>query len=180
MPHNKKKQDKTVGKIAVDLMQGPQENKDSIAQTDAMLSDFDKNFYEAFDRGKAQFSGIFHVVVITKKERLLENVLRNYFLVRESCPTPDYDQTVYRCDQKRQIIDLLWTVPNIQACEMFRDRADSVPSEQKELLKCVLAFYDGTLLRRCKEFNKELKESSASDSFNPEDFDDYDNHVIVK
>jgi len=48
--------------------------------------------------------GDFFIVVLLKKERLLENVLRNYFIATKACPTPHYDQTVYRYDHKNQDI----------------------------------------------------------------------------
>lgn len=168
----------TVGKIALDLMNQKQENKDSIAQTQAMLTDYEKNFYDAFDRGKAQFQGDFYVVVLTKKERLMGNVIRNYFIVRESCPTPEFDQIVYKCIKKENAVELLWTVPNIQACDHYRTYPLEVPNEQRDLFNNILNFYDGSLLRLCKKLNKEIKESTVTDSFNPEDFDHQENLVI--
>lgn len=169
---------KTVGSIALDLMSQEQENRDPIAQQRAMLSDYEKNFQDAFKRGQAQFNGNFYIVVITKKERLMENVIRNYFLVRESCPTPDHDQIVYKYDKAQDFVDLLWVVPCQHACETYRSRPLDVPKEEKALLMDILSFYDGSLLKKCKKLNGELKESSVSGSFNPEDFDDQENLVI--
>lgn len=170
--------EETVGKASLKLMQEPQENKDVNAQREAMLSDFEKNFYQAFDRGKAQFNGDFYIAVITKKERLMQNVLRNYFLVRESCPTPDYDQAVYHCRKRDNAVELLWTIPNIQACERYKVDPLGVKAENRELLKCIFSFYDGSLLRHCKKLNGELKESTVSSSFDPNDFKDHENLVI--
>ena len=169
---------KTVGAESLRLMQQKQENSDPIAQSRAMLEDYEKNFNQALERGNSQYHGTFYIVVITKKERLMENVIRNYFLIRESCPTPEYDQIVYKCDKNKKMIDLLWTLPNMQACEIYRDRALEVASDEKELLLNILSFYDGSLLKKCKELNGELKESTASSSFDPKDFKDHENLII--
>ena len=168
----------TVGKLAFDLMSKPQENSDPIAQGKAMLVDYEKNLNQAYDRGKAQFGGNFYIVVITKKERLMQNVIRNYFLVRESCPTPDFDQTVYRIVRKDNKIELLWVVPCVEACEQIKLDPLGVPEEEIALRNNVLSFYDGTLESKCRKLNGELKESTVSDSFNPKDFEHHENLII--
>lgn len=170
---------KTVGAASLEVLEKEPFNPDVEAQQRAMLSDFESNFHQAFTRGKAQFLGDFYVVVITKKERLLENVLRNYFLVRESCPTPDFDQIVYRYDKKQDMIDLLWTIPNQTACEIIYGDPINVPQDHKALLKNIISFFDGSLLKKCKTLNGELKESTASQCFNPNDFNEQENSVII-
>lgn len=169
---------KTVGSLALDLMSQKQENTDVVSQQKAMLSDYEKNFQQSFDRGKSQFQGDFYIVVITKKERLMENVIRNYFLVRESCPTPEYDQIVYKYSKAEDFTDLLWVIPCMQACNTYRDMPLNVPEQERELLLNVLSFYDGSLLKQCKKLNGELKESTVSSNFNPNDFDDHENLII--
>jgi len=69
---------KTVGKIALDLQKSQADNRDPVAEREALLGDYEKNFHEAFERGKKQFGGDFYIIVMTKIERLLTNVVRNY------------------------------------------------------------------------------------------------------
>jgi len=169
---------KSVGAISQELKEKESFNSDVVSQQRAMLEDYEKNFFKAFERGKSQYQADFYVVVLTKQERLMDNVIRNYFIVRESCPTPNFDQIVYRCDHKKKSIDLLWTIPGKKTCNAYRHKLLEVPEEERALLDCILSFYDGSLLRTCKKLNKELKESSVSDSFNPEDFKHHENLVI--
>ena len=70
-----------------------------------------KNLYEAVDRGYLKFKGDFYIHVETKKEKLLENVLRNYFIPRETCPTPNYDQSVFTDHREKGEIQFFWTIP---------------------------------------------------------------------
>ena len=75
----------TVGKVATDLAK-----QDTVAQSPIELEreihkEYEQNFFDCAERGKKHYRGDFFVVVLTKKERLLPNVLRHYFLHRNSC-----------------------------------------------------------------------------------------------
>lgn len=152
----KQKRD-TVGKISTELLQ----QQDSIDHTAAeqgaeMLKDWDKNMLEAIENGKAAYHGDFYVVVETKKEPLMKNVLRNYFFTRQSCPTPRFDTTVYKYHRNDGIVEFLWVIPCVDVYEDFKNNALQVPAEFKELLQYVLDFADGTLLRKCLILNGEI------------------------
>jgi hypothetical protein len=97
----------------------------------------------------------FYVVVLTKKEPALANLFRNYFITATCAPTPTYDQTVWKFNQKTQNIELLWTVPNKEDCIMYKQNAAIVDPEEHQLLKYVLDFYDGTLDKLAVTLNKE-------------------------
>ena len=151
-------QRETVGKISSELLKKATEDKHTAKdQTAEQLSDYENNIDIAVTNGIKEF-GLdrdFYVVVLTKKERLLQNVIRNYFLTRTTCPTPDYDQTVYKYHHESGYIEYLWTVPNKETCINMKTYALQVPPEQKELLNFVLSFYDGTLLKKAQQLNNE-------------------------
>ena len=105
--------------------------------------------------GKKLYDGDFFVVVLTKKERLLPNVLRNYFLHRKTCPTPTYDQAVYHFVATEDELRFLWVVPSKDTCELLRDNALQVHDEERALRDYVLQFYDGSLDRLCLKLNPE-------------------------
>ena len=109
---------KTVGKISTELIEKDVKVDHSpIDQMRESLTDYDANIYECIERGKKDYNKDFYIVVITKKERLMPNVLRNYFITRFSCPTPQFDQTVYKYNYKDQIIEFLWVIPAKDICE---------------------------------------------------------------
>ena len=151
-----KKRD-TVGKISTELLQG-QSSLDHTAdeQGNEMLKDWDKNMLEAIENGKAAYHGDFYIVVETKKEPLMKNVLRNYFFTRQSCPTPTFDTTVYKYHRNDAITEFLWVVPCKEVYEDSKNNALQVPAQFRELLQFVLDFADGTLLRRCLILNGEI------------------------
>ena len=108
-----------------------------------------KNFRKAFDKQD------FYVVVLTKRERLMEKLFRLYYTARHSCPTPEYDQSVYKFDYKDEHLSFLWTVPDKESCYHLRDNAIMVHPDERQLLKFVLDFFDGSLLALSKKLNKE-------------------------
>ncbi len=146
----------TVGAVASDLLIKADTPDHSVEeQMREQLDKYDVNLIECVEKHKKEYVGDFYVVVITKKERLMENVLRNYFFARHSCPTPDYDQTVYRYDRKHDAIDFMWVIPSKDTCEYLRLNALQVPESERTLLKFVLEFYDDTLMLLAKKLNGE-------------------------
>ncbi len=146
----------TVGKVARDLQLGDDGYAvNVIDQQRAMTEDYMKNLFESVDRGYKKFEGDFFIHVETKKEKLLENVLRNYFIIRETCPTPNYDQTLFRYHREKGDIQFFWTIPDRGTCFHFKQNALQIADDEKELLRFVLQFDDGTLLKLCKRLNGE-------------------------
>lgn len=150
----------TVGKIALELMSKDEAPQSAIELEREMHKDYEAHFFECVARGKQMFpSQDFYLIVETKKERLMHNVLRNYFYPRLSCPTPVYDQAVYQYHHSDERIDFLWVLPSKDTCELlYQDRFQVEPFEI-ELLGFVLAFYDGTLLEKAKKLNGEEEHS---------------------
>lgn len=149
----------TVGKISSDLIAKPLETTSAVEQMREQLADYDKNVLECVQRSKKDFPDDFYVVVLTKRERLMQNVIRNYFYGRLSCPTPDWDQTVYKYKRKTDDIIFMWVIPSKQVCEEMTMNKHLIPVEEYRLLEYVLAFNDGTLLRLAKDLNGEKEES---------------------
>jgi len=145
----------TVGKIASDLMQKTPDTRDPIELERELHKDYEKNIYLCCDEGKKAHYGDFFITVVTKKETLMKNVLRNMFLHRSSCPTPDYDQTVYHYDKRNDALKFLWVIPSKDTCTLFKDNALEIVESEKELLRYILDFDDGTLYKLAKKFNGE-------------------------
>lgn len=106
-------------------------------------------------KDRVSFEGSFFISVILKKEKLLENVLRNYFIPTKVCPTPSYDQTLYRYDDVKGSIEFIWVVPDRETALTFKENIAVIAPEERGLLKHIIDFYDGTLFRKMKSFNGE-------------------------
>lgn len=152
-----------VGKIAYDLMNKSLITTDKphtvVDQMQEQLSEYERNVVECVLQSRKTIQNNFYVIVLTKKERLMQNVLRNYFFARRSCPTPDYDQAVYLYDASTEDIRFLWVIPSRDTCIMLKQNALIVAPEERGLLKFVLEFDDGTLMKMSKKLNGESKNS---------------------
>lgn len=149
----------TIGKLSSDLIIKSPDTRSPIEQMRENLSEYESNIWQCVERYKKQFPGNFYVVVITKNERLMPNVFRNYFTARLSCPTPDYDQTVYIYRRSDESLEFLWVIPSRDASIYLKNNALYVEESERNLLKFVLEFADGTLFKLAKKLNGEKEES---------------------
>lgn len=147
----------TVGKISWDLLanaspldHSPEE------QMKEQLHDYEKNVYEAIERGKQEFRNDFYLVVETKKEPKMKNVIRNYFMVRSTCPTPQFDNAVYHYHYLSEQLEFLWVLPSRDTYNMIKNNVLDMPKDCRELVQFVLEDADGTLLKKCKKLNGEI------------------------
>jgi hypothetical protein len=153
----KKDKRETVGKVSSDLLQKEQTSQSPIELQRAMQEEYVDYLINCVQDHRKIFEGDFFVIVITKNEKLMPNVFRNYFFARTSCPTPEYDQTVFKYASAEEQIQYLWTIPSKDACIHLRDNALQVVPEERELLKFVLQFGDGTLYKLSKQLNGEIE-----------------------
>lgn len=150
----------TVGKISSRLLMLEPESRDPIELQRAIQEKtYLQDLIACIESGKKMFPSDFYIVHVSKKERLMENVIRGYFIPRLSCPTPQYDEAVYKYFIDTEHVQFLWVLPSKDTCYLFRDNAHRVVPEERELLKYILEFYDGTLLLRAKQMNGEREDS---------------------
>lgn len=104
-------------------------------------------------KGKQAFGPRFYIDIKHKNERLANEVERKIWIAKRVCPTPTYDQTVYRVDTEG--IHFLWHVPaTYVAKQMYKDML-FIPDEEKELLGYVIDFFNGSLDDLCRKENNE-------------------------
>lgn len=144
----------TVGEASTQL----RSKTDAYVPTDIQQEvhkDFEKNLLLAIADGKQKYDGDFYIVVLTKKEKTMNNVVRNFFFARQTCPTPEWDQSVYAYHRKDEAIEYIWTVPARDICAFLAQNASSLNKEQYQLLRFVIAFTNGELLAESKKRNNE-------------------------
>jgi hypothetical protein len=151
----KEKVKKTVGEISTDLLQKANDPVSVIDQTYECLTDFEKELLKCAHDARTKYKGNYFITVITKKEPLMENVIRNFFIHRLSCPTPDYDQTVYRYDRQKDDLEFIWTIPSKDTCLQFIAHKHEIVPSELALLGFILDFSDGTLFKLAKKLNNE-------------------------
>lgn len=135
---------KTVGKISQELLLKPDRKQGVIDTQREMNKEFIPGLEECVRRHK-HWDKPFYVVVINKRERLMVNVIRQYFLARKTLPTPDYDQSVFKYTPATGDLEFLWVVPDIQTVTLLAHNMIDIPNEQFELAGFCRLFEQGQL-----------------------------------
>ena len=152
----KEKRDKTVGKIVLDLAE---KDHESIDVRD-IRAEWQKDYYNKIEscikESLSKFDGDFYVVVESKVERVLANVIRNFIFSRASCPTPHYDQVVYKYNRGLDKVEFIWCIPDKATCEHMRSYPLEYMQKERTLLQSVLDFYDETLIMKAMWLNGEV------------------------
>jgi hypothetical protein len=160
MSSKQKKGRKTLGEVAVELQQKEQEVRDPIQIQRENEKGYVDNLLECTRQGTHKHAGDFYVVVITKNEKLLNNVFRCFFFDRATCPTPDYDQSVFFYKKQPETLEHVWTIPDRETCHVLVANRHTVAPEERQLLENVIRFKNGDLWRLCKKLNNEEEDSS--------------------
>ena len=145
----------TIGKKALDAMQKDLDTRDPIELQKELQKNYIDELISCIQKDMNKYDGNFFCVVITKREPLLPNVLRNYFFTRSTCPTPDYDQTVFMYNNDHETIEYIWCIPDRETCITLKENAINIHASEKKLLQHIMDFSDGTLYTLCKKLNKE-------------------------
>lgn len=155
-------QRETLGKIVSDLMQKTPDTTDPIELQRAQEEEYFKCLIGQVEWGKKNLDGDFFIEVNTKREQKFEGyVYRNFHAARQSCPTPFYDQAVYKYSHTEEELVFIWAIPDKDTCEWMKMNVLHIPSDQKELLHYVLSYYDGSLLQLAKKLNNENAEAPS-------------------
>lgn len=154
-PDQVKTQLQTLGSLDYDMVNA-QELASEIRKDGGQ--DYLKVLWETVEQGKKSFPHDFYIAVLTKSEPLIPGCVgRNFFTALRDCPTPFFDQAVYKYFYSTGILDLLWILPSSADCKEIKNDVLYLGPEYKELISYVLDFYDGSLLRKAQELNKEDK-----------------------
>lgn len=156
---------KKVGEYSYELQQkdekiNPIELQQAVHEGNESEDSYENQVRLAVERGEKDFDGDFYVVVLFKKERLMVNVVRQYFFPRKSCPSPEYDQVVYRYHRDSHSLKFLWVIPDKLSCETLPMHKNFLPEDQREFLKYIIDFNDGKLDQLAAELNGELSINS--------------------
>ncbi len=123
---------------------------------DGILTEWDQNVLEVVQKTRAiEPTRHFYVCVTTKREYLAPNTIRNYFESKYACPTPQFEQVVYKIHTGGTNISLLWVIPNKDACIYLTLNALTVSPEERQLLEYVLRFNKGELDQLAQQENGE-------------------------
>ena len=140
-----------VGRAVYDIMSKPQASQEVGETLEAMSPKYIEHLLTTIKDRQNDFDGPFYIVVLRKKEPWALNVLRQWYVPRQTRPSPyvlredypNHDHDVWCIDPKTTEISLQWTLPTAQ--------------DSKTILKNA-SLYDPTLVQWIQDFDsKQLR-----------------------
>jgi hypothetical protein len=160
------KGEKTVGQVSADLLQkNPSGGVLYVDQAKEMLKDYMPNVIKCVNTHRKEFPGKdFYIKVLHKIERVFKsggftNVLHPYYIGTLACPTPNYDQDLFKFHLEKEELEFIWSIPCREVCLYYLENKEIIPPEEWFVLKTVLEFEDGTLFKKAKKLNGEKSDS---------------------
>lgn len=91
---------------------------------DSYALDYVRELEDTIEKNEHRYTGTFHVFVLSNKEMWATNVVRNWFIARQTAPDalemvcqyPNHVKILYSVDKKTNEVKLLWTIPGVQDC----------------------------------------------------------------
>lgn len=118
------KKGQRVGQAVFDIMSKPQ-NIQTVGDTlDAFGPDYAEFMQQCVDDNKKKYKNPFYIFVLTKKEFWANNVLRDWFIARQTPPHAfdmmeqysNYTKTLYIVDADKGQLKCLWSLPGLDDC----------------------------------------------------------------
>jgi len=119
-----------------------------------MMKDWPSLREKAIKEGLAKMNGDFYIVMITKEEQLYTEVKSVFFITAQACPSPTYDQTVYKYHRAESKLEWAWTIPDLESCKYLMENLLTIDDpDMKRLRDFVIEFYNETLTLRAMKYN---------------------------
>lgn len=135
---------KTVGAASLELQKKSNEKYDAYE----LQREMTKNYLDEVIKAakSVDWEEPYYVCVQCKKERLLKNVIRNYFYARKTRPLPDYDLTLFSYDPKTGDLKFEWTIPDPDTCLYLMHTKTEHGPDHGQLIHDIELFSDGKLV----------------------------------
>jgi len=139
---------KTVGECALELKAKGDQKQGVIDTQREMTKGYIAELIKCAQRGALAYetNKPFYICVQSRRERLLENVIRNQFYHRLTRPAPAYDLALYHYDPKEEQLRFVWCIPDKQTVEEMSQPGFIPEREQQQLYHFVKGFLGCTLI----------------------------------
>ena len=113
-----------VGQAVHDILSASNEAITVEAILDEFAHKFVAELEATIEHNEEKYDNIFYVFVLSNKEMWAENVVRNWFVARQTAPEaldmvsqyPNHCKILYEVNKKHGELKLKWTIPGIQDC----------------------------------------------------------------
>jgi hypothetical protein len=139
-----------VGQAVSDILSKDQPSYTVGDILDGFGSKFAIELEKTIEDNKSKYTAIFYVLALTKKEYWADNVVRNWFVARQTAPYaldmmiqyPGYTKTLYVVNSRKGDLKVAWSIPGIEDCKSILKSPDTFSFE---LVKWIRDCFEGKL-----------------------------------
>lgn len=113
-----------VGQAVHDILHGNHGSTTVEEIIDEYSQKFNQELEDTINSNEHKYKDKFHIFVLSNKEMWAQNVVRNWFIARETAPEPldmvaqypNHCKILYEFDRRTDKLTLKWTIPGLQDC----------------------------------------------------------------
>jgi hypothetical protein len=126
-----------------------------------------KNLHEVIRTTKSKeyyYNRNFYLVLVLTNEKTPGNLPVDHIFTRRSCPSPGYNQNVFKYHHISGSLEYLWTIPRQHIYwHMYKNKSYYLQSEKhKRMMSFIVLMESGELLKWCIKENGELPDAIIS------------------
>lgn len=118
-----------------------------------MKRDSCDELYDFVTEEASKYKDDFYIQQITETVNGAPRAFRDVLVSRSTCPLPDFDQVVYKCNKRDSTLSFLWVIPEKDFCRYVLMYPDDVNPDLYDLVEFVYRFAQGDLTRMSFELN---------------------------
>ena len=152
----------TVGQAVQNILNGSREQCTTEDIIENYKQQYEKDFYKACEKGvEFHYDTPFYILVLQNKEFWAENVVRNYFIPRQTPPHaldmvetyPHHNKILYMVNPESNQIKICWNIPGYEDCKSILKNPKGLSTQMIKWIQNAMA---GKYELDAYEFDKEI------------------------
>lgn len=145
------KKGQRVGQAVADILSKEQPTYTAGEILDGYSQKFVEEIQSVIEKNQGKYTDPFYIFVLTKKEMWADNVVRNWFIARQTRPSAlemmsqysNHTKTLYKVDSRsKEPIQVEWSLPGFSECISI---LKSPGTYDPELVRWILKCFEGKL-----------------------------------
>lgn len=153
----------TLGKIITDIRSMQPEKRSVVEIAEEQTQNYIPELVAITEQGKKETNTNFYILINLRISPLTPEMYEFKREIKLTCPTPNYDQTLFFYNREADRIEYVWSIPDRYTCHYMLYYKDQIPVNEHELLNYVIKFANGDLFEMMKIRNGEKKDSPLLD-----------------
>jgi hypothetical protein len=138
----------TVGKAVQNILNGSREQCTTEDIIENYKQQYEKDFHKACEKGvELHYDTPFYILVLQNKEFWAENVVRNYFIPRQTPPHaldmvetyPHHNKILYMVNPHSNQIKICWNIPGYEDCKSILKNPQGLSKTMVNWIKDAMA-----------------------------------------